>query len=58
LAVEQGKGLMFWNYELAARKRKCRIRTAKNTYERRYICPDCVSYVLADVAGSAEAEET
>jgi len=45
------KGLIFWNHELAVRKNKIGIRITKDgtTYERRYICPACVS-VLAQIA--------
>jgi hypothetical protein len=48
-AIASEKGLMFWNREVAARKRKHGIRVTKDgtTYERRFICPDCVSNVLA-----------
>ena len=46
-AVNDERGLMFWNYELADRKNKSGIRMAKDTtYERRFFCPDCVRDVL------------
>jgi hypothetical protein len=53
-ALANCKGLMFWNRELSERKKKLRIRVSKNdlTYERRYICPDCIYYVLAQVNGA------
>jgi hypothetical protein len=43
---------MFWNRELAARKHKFGVRRAKDggTYERRFICPDCVAYVFTQFA--------
>jgi hypothetical protein len=47
-AIEKGKGLIFWNYEVAARKHKLGIRVAQDTtYERRFICPECVAQLLA-----------
>ena len=58
-ALSGEKGLMFWNRELAARKAKLGIRVAKDssTYERRFICPDCVYYVLGEVAEFKPNEE-
>ena len=39
---------MFWNYEVAKRKDKIGVRLAPDTtYERRFICRDCVQYILA-----------
>lgn len=48
-AIDLERGLMFWNREVADRKRKLGIRVSKEggTYERRFICPDCVSSVLS-----------
>ena len=48
-AIRQEKGLMFWNRELGERKARLGIRENKDgtTYERRFICPDCVYYVLS-----------
>src|SRR5262249_22346878 len=47
-AIKDEKGLVFWNRELADRKGKLGIRgDGSITYERRFICPDCVQYVLA-----------
>jgi len=42
-AIEQEKGLMFWNREVNERKRESGIVRKKDdkTYERRFICPDC-----------------
>jgi hypothetical protein len=45
-AVSSEKGLMFWNREVAKRKRELGIRdTPANveTYERRFVCPDCIA---------------
>jgi len=46
-AIETGKGLMFWNDEVALRKDKLGIRRALNSiYDRRFICSDCVANLL------------
>jgi len=49
-AIEKGKGLVFWNRELADRKRKLGMRTPGDgkTYERRFVCPDCVESLLSE----------
>jgi hypothetical protein len=39
-ALSDGKGLMFWNYAVGKRKRK--TDATYLTYERRFICPDCI----------------
>lgn len=43
-----GKGFIFWNLALADRKRKIGIRQIKAgwSFERRFICPECVQTVL------------
>lgn len=46
-AVDNEKGLLFWNYSVANRKKNIVTRFGKeykedNTYERRVICEDCV----------------
>ncbi len=43
--------MMFWNRELGERKRKLGIRVNKDgaTFERRFICPDCIYFVLAQI---------
>jgi hypothetical protein len=48
-AIDKGKGLVFWNDELAARKDRLGVRRTSDgtTYERRFICPDCVTKPLA-----------
>ena len=47
-AIKEEKGLAFWNRELSERKGKLGLRgDGSITYERRFICPDCVSCVLA-----------
>jgi hypothetical protein len=49
LAFDKGKGLMFWNQEVANRKNRLGIRQTQDgsTYERRFICPDCVDNLLS-----------
>lgn len=51
-AIENGKGLMFWNREVAERKARVGLRAPSDgkTYERRFICPDCVDGVLGEFA--------
>jgi hypothetical protein len=51
-AIASEKGLMFWNREVAKRKHQLRLRVSPDgtTYERRFICPDCVYYVVAQLA--------
>jgi hypothetical protein len=51
-AIDDGKGLMFWNREVADRKNKLKIRLSKDgtTYERRFICPDCIENVFGQFA--------
>jgi hypothetical protein len=45
------KGMLFWNRELAQRKRKLGVRvvTDGSTFERRYFCPDCIAFVLKEL---------
>jgi hypothetical protein len=44
-AIADEKGFMFWNYEVGDRKEKLGIRVGREntTYERRFLCKDCVS---------------
>lgn len=51
-AIRDEKGMIFWNREVADRKRKLKIRTPKDglTYERRFVCPDCVYYFLSQLS--------
>jgi hypothetical protein len=48
-AIEKETGLIFWNEEVAERKDRLGIRatTDGTTYERRFICPECVEKLLA-----------
>jgi hypothetical protein len=43
---------MFWNRKVAKGKHRFRLPTSADstTYERRSICPDCVYYVVAQLA--------
>lgn len=52
-AIGLERGVMFWNREVAERKRRLGIRNGadEKTYERRFICPDCVSSVLSQLRG-------
>ncbi len=51
-AVDQEKGLMFWNRELATRKNKAGIKVTLDgsTHERRFICSDCIQNVFPKVS--------
>jgi len=44
-AIDEGKGVVFWNREISTRKEKHKVRIGKEntTYERRFICSDCVN---------------
>lgn len=48
-AIDKEKGLMFWNREVANRKNKLGLRKTEDgtTFERRFICPDCLYYLLS-----------
>ena len=50
-ALNTEKGLMFWNREVAERKHKLRLRMSADgtTNERRFICPDCIYYVVSQL---------
>ena len=50
-AIQENKGIIFWNWEVSKRKKRLKIdrKTGDLTYERRFICPDCVSRVLSKV---------
>lgn len=47
-ALSKERGIMFWNREVADRKLKMGIGRKKDDkpYERRFICPDCLEYVI------------
>ncbi len=50
-AIKEEKGLILWNNELADRKAKLHIRGDPSvTWERRFICPDCVGSLLTKLA--------
>ena len=44
-AIEDEKGVIFWNREIGERKGKHGVRSGKEgaTYERRFLCSECVS---------------
>ena len=49
-ALYDEKGLIFWNREVAKRKKKLGVRDVSDkieSYERRFICPDCIYYFLS-----------
>jgi hypothetical protein len=48
-AYDQEKGVMYWNLEVAERKRRLRMRSSDegSSFERRYLCPDCVTLLGA-----------
>ncbi len=48
-AINKKKGLMFWRTEVAERKRKIRLTSIEKgeSKERRFICPECVTGILA-----------
>ena len=55
-AIEKEKGMMFWNREVSDRKQRLKIRntTDGSTYERRFICPDCISSVFSQLVETDE----
>lgn len=55
-AIASERGLMFWNNEVADRKRKLRVRLSPHgtTYERRFICPDCICSVAGQLVPEYE----
>lgn len=44
-ALEEEKGVVFWNRHLNIRKEELGVRVSKNntTFERRFLCADCVN---------------
>jgi hypothetical protein len=48
-ASDREQGVIFWNYEVAERKRRLGIREIEKgfTHERRFLCPDCVDHLLS-----------
>ncbi|MEN9640852.1 MAG: hypothetical protein RIR77_41 [Planctomycetota bacterium] len=55
-AIKDERGLMFWNEELGNRKHKLGIRVSKGglVFERRFLCPGCVSNIFAPLLPEAE----
>lgn len=50
------KGVIFWNGEVEARKRrfKAKVKKSKLIYERRFLCPECVERFLTPFMTQAE----
>ena len=44
-AIEEEKGVIFWNRQVSTRKEKHGVRIGKEntTYERRFLCSDCIA---------------
>lgn len=51
LAIKAEKGLAFWIRELGERRAKLGLCKTDCVYDRRFICADCVSGVLATLYG-------
>jgi len=47
LAIKGEKGLVFWNREVGDRRATMKLVSDNFYYDRRFICPDCVSEILA-----------
>jgi hypothetical protein len=56
---EGSRGLRFWNWEVADRKKRMGLMDPKDdtTYERRHICRDCVGNILYGLMPSIEDEK-
>lgn len=55
-AYNENKGIIFWNRELSERKNRTGVRkTDGTTFERRFLCPDCVSRVLVELTNLEDA---
>jgi len=52
-AINNERGLMYWNREVAERKDRVGIREVSEgtTYERRFVCPDCITYFFSKLKG-------
>jgi len=50
-AIENEKGIIFWNRELSDRKKRLGLdkHSDDRTYERRFICPDCICYFFSQL---------
>lgn len=49
-SIEEERGLIFWHRELNERKNRFKSdkRNKELTYERRYLCPECVFMLFSD----------
>ncbi len=56
-AFDKKQGVMFWNREVAERKHRLGLRPRRDgsTFERRFICPDCVGNLLSQFKLSKDA---
>jgi hypothetical protein len=54
-AIKQQTGLIYWHEELADRKKKLRLVThgSEDSHERRIVCGECVSTLLAPLGQQA-----
>jgi len=52
LKGKENKGIIFWNWEISERKTRLKLdaRSGHFTYERRFLCPDCVQELLGQFA--------
>ncbi|MGA2917947.1 hypothetical protein [Methanoregula sp.] len=58
-AADQEKGLIFWNYALGKRKLESGLYSSDRiaTWERRYLCPECVGYLNKWVVSIIKKEQ-
>lgn len=51
-AIDDEKGIVFWNWEVGQRKKRLKIdlKRRDRVFESRFICADCVSRLLSKVA--------
>ena len=58
-AIDDDKGIMFWNWEVSKRKRRLGIRSTdgETTYERRFVCPDCISRFISQLVPENSNDE-
>jgi hypothetical protein len=51
-AIQEEKGVMFWNEEVAERKDRVGIRPSpgNTVWERRFICPECIIRFISQLS--------
>jgi hypothetical protein len=54
LAIKREKGLMFCNREVGERRAKLGLCKTDYVYDRRFICPECISLLLAPLHAKEE----